>query len=120
MEQYQNMAKRQRKWFIYITLCIIILAILLPQKDFIFGMLIGALISFYNHWLLLRKIHLLGEAVEKSENKRTGLGTISRLAAAALGTLLVIHYDFSIIGFIIGLILTYPIIMIDFILFNRK
>lgn len=120
MENYQNMAKRLRKWFLYSIAVIIILTLVLPQKAFFLGMLIGAIISFYNQWVLQRKIHLLGEAVEKSVNKRTGLGTISRLAMAALGTLLVIHYDFSIVGFIIGLILTYPIIMIDFIVYNKN
>ncbi len=76
-------------------------------------------ISFYNLWLLQRKTDLLGEAAEK-DGSRKGIGTISRLAAAALGALIAIRYDFSIIGYIIGLMAVYPVIMIDFILFNRN
>src|SRR5699024_6094420 len=34
--------------------------------------------------------------------------------------LLAIRFDVSIVGFIIGLMIAYPIIIIDFILFNRK
>lgn len=118
MENYQKMVARQRKWMLSILAIIGMIAIVVPSKTFMLGLLIGAIISYYNLWLLQRRTFLLGEAAAKS-GKRTGLGTVSRLAAAALGALLTVHYDLSIIGFVIGLVIAYPIIMIEFILFHR-
>lgn len=119
MSNYRTMAKRQRKWMLFLLALLIILSILMPYEHFFQGMLLGVAISFYNLWLLQRKADLLGEAAQKDGSKK-GIGTISRLAAAALGALIAIRYDFSIIGYIIGLMAVYPVIMIDFILFNRN
>lgn len=119
MSNYRTMAIRQRKWMlILLALCIVGVGVM-PYKHFFLGLLLGTGISFYNLWLLQRKTNLLGESAER-EGKRKGIGTISRLAAAALGVLIAIRYDLSIIGFIIGLMTAYPVIMIDFIWFNRK
>lgn len=119
MSNYRTMAKRQRKWMLYLLALLIILSILMPYEHFFQGMILGVAISFYNLWLLQRKTDLLGEAAQKDGSKK-GIGTISRLAAAALGALIAMRYDFSIIGYIIGLMAVYPVIMIDFILFNRN
>lgn len=119
MSNYRTMAKRQRKWMLFLLALLIILSILMPYEHFFQGMLLGVAISFYNLWLLQRKADLLGEAAQKDGSKK-GIGTISRLAAAAFGALIAIRYDFSIIGYIIGLMAVYPVIMIDFILFNRN
>lgn len=119
MANYKNMAKRQRKGFLYVLGIIAVSTAILPYKHFFLALLLGAMVSLYNLWLLQRKTDILGESVAKG-GKRTGLGTISRLAAAALGTLLVIRYELSIAGFVIGLTIAYFIIMIDFLLFNRN
>lgn len=119
MANYQVMASRQRKWLLIVLAVVAIVTILIPDKYFFLGLLIGTVVSFYNLWLLQRRTNLLGESAARS-GKRTGLGTISRLSMVALGTLLVFHFDVSIVGFIIGLVLVYPIIMIDFLLFNRE
>jgi|SRR5699024_1503601 len=119
MSDYREMAKRQRKWMYVIIVMIAIGSFVLPYEYFFYGLLLGAAISFYNLWLLQRRTELLGDSAEKY-GKRKGVGTASRLAAAALGVLLAIRFDVSIVGFIIGLMIAYPIIIIDFILFNRK
>ncbi len=119
MSNYRTMAKRQRKWMLILLVLFAIGAGILPNKHFFLGLLLGTCISFYNLWLLQRKTDLLGEAAER-EGSRKGIGTISRFAAAALGVLIAIRYDLSIIGFIIGLMTAYPVMMIDFIWFNRK
>src|SRR5699024_1274644 len=119
MTNYQKMAVRQRKLFITIIAIIGIITIFIPEKDFFIGLLIGTIVSFYNLWLLQRRTNILGESAARS-GKRTGLGTISRLAMVALGTLITFHYDASIPGFIIGLMLVYPVIVVDFLLFNKE
>lgn len=79
MSNYRTMAKRQRKWMLFLLALLIILSILMPYEHFFQGMLLGVAISFYNLWLLQRKADLLGEAAQKDGSKK-GIGTISRLA----------------------------------------
>ena len=119
MRDYQKMAKRQRIWMLFLLVFLIVLAMVMPQIDFFTGMTLGAVVSLYNLWILQRKIHLQGEAAER-EGKRKGIGMISRFAAAALGALLAIRLEWNMVGYIIGLMTAYPVIMIDFLWFNRK
>ena len=119
MSNYQTMAKRQRKWMLYIIAFCAVLAGIMPNKQFFYGLVLGVIISFYNLWLLQRRTNLLGESAER-DGSRKGIGTISRLAAAALGVLLAIRYDLSVVSFVIGLMTAYPVMMIDFIWFNKK
>src|SRR5699024_7377589 len=119
MSNYQNMAVRQRKWFLYVIAIVSIITVVIPDKRFFLGLLLGTIVGFYNLWLLQRRTRLLGESAAR-RGKRTGIGTSSRLAMAAVGTLIAIRYDLSIPGFVIGLMLVYPIIMVDFLLFNKE
>ncbi len=119
MSEYRIMASRQRKWMYIFIGFTVVLAVFLPEKQFILGLLVGLIIGFYNLWLLQRKANMQGEEAART-GKRKGVGTISRLASAALGTLLVLQYDWSIVSFIIGLMAVYPVIMLDYIWFNRK
>lgn len=119
MSNYRTMAARQRKWMLILLLLSGMLAGLLPNKQFFVGLLLGVVISFYNLWLLQRKTNLLGEEAERF-GKRKGMGTASRFAAAALGVLLAVRYDLSVVGFIIGLMTSYPVMIIDLIVYDRK
>jgi len=119
MSNYKLMAIRQRKWMLLILLASAAGTLLTPYSKFFLGLLLGIIISFYNLWLLQRKTNLLGEAAER-EGKRIGIGTISRLASAALGVLIAIKYDLDIIGFIIGLMTSYVVIIVDFIFIADK
>ncbi|MCU9613303.1 ATP synthase subunit I [Caldibacillus lycopersici] len=80
------------------------------------GLILGTTISFFNLWLLYRKSIKLSEAVA---NGRTvySLGSISRLASAALVVLIAIRYPeyFNILSSIIGIMTTYFVIIIDLI-----
>jgi len=118
MSNYKLMAIRQRKWMLLILIASAA-GTLTPYSKFFLGLLLGIIISFYNLWLLQRKTNLLGEAAER-EGKRIGIGTISRLASAALGVLIAIKYDLDIIGFIIGLMTSYVVIIVDFIFIADK
>ena len=119
MSNYKTMAKRQRTWMLIIVVIIALLALILPNEPFFYGLLLGSVVSFYNLWLLQRRTNLLGELAEQ-EGKRRGIGTISRLSAAALGVLLAIRFDLSVVGFVIGLMIAYPVMMIDFVMSSRK
>jgi|SRR5690625_2262751 len=119
MSNYRTMANRQRKWMLILLALLTIGTVVFPNKLFFLGLLLGVAVSFYNLWLLQRKTNLLGESAAK-DGSRKGIGTITRLAVAALGVAIAIRYDLSVIGYIIGLMTVYPVIIIDFLWFNKK
>ena len=119
MSEYQNMSKRLFLWLLVILGIFIVLALIMPKRYVFSGVALGLAISLYNFWLLQRKARIQGERAAK-EGKRTGTGMISRFAAAALGALIAMRLEWSLIGYIIGLMTVYPVIMIDFIWHNRK
>lgn len=119
MLNYQSMTNRQRKWMLYLLALLVLGAGFSSYQAIFFSLILGSLISFYNLWLMQKKINDFGEAIVKKQKAR-GLGMISRLAAVALGVLIVIRFEeyFHLISFIIGLMASYLVILIDFIVFQ--
>lgn len=113
------MAIRQKRWMYGIIALVLVGVILASDKTFFFGLLLGTGISYFNLWLLQKKTSILA-ASDVSEGFKSGYGTISRLAASVLGIILAIRYDLSIGGYLIGLMTAYPVMMLDFVIFNRK
>ncbi len=115
------MVARQRKWMLYLLAIFVIGAGFTPYVQIFLGLLLGTSISFYNLYLLQKKVDLFGEAVTSNQKVKT-LGTLSRMTAAILAILIAIRFDayFHIIAVIIGLMTSYPVIMIDFALSNFK
>ncbi|MGM8211411.1 ATP synthase subunit I [Virgibacillus sp. W0430] len=120
MLNYETMAVRQRKWMLYLLALLVLGAGFTPYTTIFLGLALGSVISFYNLWLMQKKINDFSEAVEKKQ-KAKGLGTLSRLAAVALGVIIVLRLEenIDIIAFIVGLMTAYVVVMVDFILFNR-
>ncbi|AUJ24049.1 MULTISPECIES: ATP synthase subunit I [Virgibacillus] len=121
MSEYKIMVARQRKWMLYLLAIFVIGAGFTPYVQIFLGLLLGTSISFYNLYLLQKKVDLFGEAVTSNQKVKT-LGTLSRMTAAILAILIAIRFDayFHIIAVIIGLMTSYPVIMIDFALSNFK
>lgn len=121
MSEYKIMVARQRKWMLYLLAIFVIGAGFTPYVQIFLGLLLGTSISFYNLYLLQKKVDLFGEAVTTNQKVKT-LGTLSRMTAAILAILIAIRFDayFHIIAVIIGLMTSYPVIMIDFALSNFK
>lgn len=115
------MVARQRKWMLYLLAIFVIGAGFTPYVRIFLGLLLGTSISFYNLYLLQKKVDLFGEAVTSNQKVKT-LGTLSRMTAAILAILIAIRFDayFHMIAVIIGLMTSYPVIMIDFALSNFK
>src|SRR5699024_4804734 len=87
---------------------------IIPYERVFLGLILGTTISFYNLWLLQRKINDFAENAVKGVKSR-GLGTASRFAAAILGVILALRYEeyFNLIALIIGLMTYYLVILID-------
>lgn len=114
------MVARQRKWMLYLLAVLIIGVVITPYTRIFLGLLLGSIISFYNIWVLQRRIDVIADSVIKN-NPKTGLGTLTRLAAAGLGVIIAIRFDdyFNVIAYIVGLMASYLIIMLDFLLFKN-
>jgi len=121
MGQYEMMMARQRKWMFYLLAVLVMGAGFTPYVRIFSGLLLGSVISFYNLYLLQKKINDFAEAVAKKASAK-GLGTISRFAAAAVAIIIALRFEeyFSIIAVIIGLMTSYLVIMIDFFVFRNK
>lgn len=113
---YERMISRQQRGMLYLLVILVIGAGFAPYPAIFFGLLLGTAISMYNHYLLQRKVADYAEKVEKQE-KPKGLGMVSRIAAVVLGVLIVLRNQdyFHPIAFIVGLMASYLIILVDII-----
>lgn len=121
MFEYERMAARQRKWMYYLLAILLLGAGFTPYLTTFLGLLLGSTVSFYNLWLLQKKIADFTTAVAKKHPVK-GLGTVSRFAAAALVIIIALRYVeyFDVIAVLIGLMTSYLVIMLDFVVFKIK
>lgn len=121
MLDYNVMIARQRKWMLYLLAILVIGAIFLPYPRIFLGLLLGVIVSFYNLWLLQKKIVDFTEAVANKSSTR-GIGMASRFAAAVLAIIVALRFEeyFHIIAVLIGLMTSYIVIMIDSIVFKSE
>lgn len=121
MKQYENMIARQRMWMLYLLAILVLGAGLTPYLRIFLGLLLGTGISFYNLWILQKKIYDFGEAVVKKQSTKN-LGTVSRFAAVALAVVIALRFEeyFHSVAVIIGLMTSYIVIMIDFMVYRSK
>lgn len=120
MEDYQQMMTRQRKWMFYLLALLVLGWGVTPWQPVFLGLLLGSLLSFYNLWLMQRKIRRLGEATADSRPVR-GIGTFTRLASGALAVVIALQFEeyFHLISVVLGLMAAYIVILIDY-LFNKS
>lgn len=117
MPELQQMFNRHRKYILYLLSLLVLGWGFTPYKSIFLGLILGTVISFFNHWLLIRKTTRFGEAVAGGKKARS-LGTLSRMAAAVVGVIIAMRYPeyFHIASYLIGLMASILVIMIDFIL----
>ncbi|GAB4074803.1 hypothetical protein GCM10028778_23060 [Barrientosiimonas marina] len=115
MSQYNQMVMRQRKGMLYLLAILVIGSGFSPFPAIFLGLLLGSLVSFFNLWLLQRKIQRFVENAAEGESV-FGLGTLSRLAAAGLAVLIAMRFDFHILAVVAGLGSSYAVIVISFLL----
>jgi ATP synthase protein I len=92
-----------------------------PYPRIFLGLLLGSAVSFYNLWLLQRKTKKFGQAAAE-QGSILGIGTFSRLAAAALAVIIALRFEehFHIFGVVAGLGTSYVIIMLDYLIFTMR
>ncbi|GAD12916.1 ATP synthase protein I [Geobacillus kaustophilus GBlys] len=92
-----------------------------PYKTVFLSLILGTSISLLMVWNLTWKIEKFGQAVAARKKVRT-LGTLSRLALAALAAVIVLTYPqyFHIAPTVLGLMTSYIVIIIDFFFHKWK
>ncbi|MCP8617439.1 ATP synthase subunit I [Salirhabdus salicampi] len=120
MPHYERMVNRQRKFMLYLLTAFILGWGFTNYQDIFLGLFLGTTVSFYNLWLLQKKIHVVGGAAAKNETAHA-LGTFSRFGSAALAIIIALRFPdyFHIVSVVIGLMTVYFVIIIDFI-FHHK
>ncbi|REJ08901.1 ATP synthase subunit I [Halobacillus trueperi] len=120
MQGYQQMMTRQRKWMFYLLALFVLGWGITPWQPIFLGLLLGSALSFYNLWLMQRKIRKLGEASADNRSVR-GIGTFTRLASGALAVVIALQFEeyFHLIAVVLGLMAAYFVILIDY-LFNKS
>ncbi|MFD1172489.1 ATP synthase subunit I [Oceanobacillus picturae] len=115
MFDYESMVARQRKWMLYLLAIMVLGAGFLPHPRIFNGLILGAVVSFYNLWLLQHKTTYLANAVASNSKIRGGLGTFSRLAAVMLAVLIAIRFEehFHIIALVVGIVSSYAVLGLD-------
>ncbi len=96
-----------------------------PYQHIFLGLILGTVISTYNLWSMHRKVNRLGQTIIENAKKQPhekkkkvkSLGSLNRLAAAALAVVIATRYPetFHLLSVIIGLMTYHFVIMIDFL-----
>lgn len=114
MPDTKIMFMRHIRYFLFIAALYVLGWGFTPYQDWFLGLLLGTVISFYNHWLLYRKVNKLGKVAAEG-GRMMSLGTVSRMAAAVLGVVLAVRLPeyLNLYGVIIGIVTSYIVIIID-------
>lgn len=119
MPDVQVLFTRYRSYFFYLLALFVLGWGFTSYKTVFAGLILGTCASFFNLWLLYRKTWQLTSAIKEGKTVYS-LGSLSRLASAALVIMIAIRFPeyFHIVSSIIGLAAAYIIILLDF-LFNQ-
>lgn len=115
MLELQQLYDRIRK-YLYYLLALFVLGWGFTYYETVFlGLILGTSLSFFNLRLLVKRTNRFGEVVVKGKKMRS-FGMLTRMAIAVLGVAVVLWYptQFHLIGFVVGLMIPYAVILFDF------
>ncbi|MDQ0214138.1 ATP synthase protein I [Oikeobacillus pervagus] len=117
MQELHQMLNRHRKYIFSLLALYCIGWGVTEYKTIFLGLILGTSISLLNHWLMIKRISRFGDAVVAGQRVRT-LGTFSRMAWAVFAVIIALELPdhFHFISVILGLMTSYIVIMIDFII----
>lgn len=121
MMDYDSMVASQRKWMLYLLAILAIGSGFTPYPRVFLGLLLGSVASFFNLWLLQRKVKAFGKAVVGS-GTAVSLGTFSRMIAAILAIVIALRFEeiFHLYSVVIGLASSYLVMMVGFFIRAAK
>ncbi|MBS4195851.1 ATP synthase subunit I [Lederbergia citri] len=117
MPELQQLFSRHCKYIIYIIAIYVLGWGFTSYKSIFLGLILGTVVSLFNHWNLVRKTTAFGEAASSGKKFRS-FGTLVRMCSAILAVMIAGTYPnvFNLISVIIGIMTAHAVIMIDFVL----
>lgn len=115
MLELQQLYNRIRK-YLYYLLALFVLGWGFTYYQTVFlGLILGTSLSFFNLRMLMKRTNRFGEAVAEGRKMRS-FGMLTRMAIAVIGIAVVLWYPeyFHLVGFIVGLMIPYILIIFDF------
>ncbi len=114
MNQYQQMLTRHSKYILFILSSFIMGWGFTNYQPMFLGLILGTVVSFFNLWVMHKKINKFGHAIVKGK-KVGSLGMLLRFGTASLSVFIIIKFPdlFNLVGLVIGLMTPYLVIMID-------
>ncbi len=121
MPEYRSMFKRVRSYIFYLLAIFVLGWGFTSYQDVFLGLILGTSLSLFNLWLLVKRMDRFSQQFDNGKVVKS-LGFFSRVATAVLGVLIAMEYPgyFHLISVIIGLMIAYVVIMIDFLIANRN
>lgn len=116
MPEFVTMYNRARKWMFYL-LAIYVLGWGFTSYQTVFlGLILGTLFSIINLWMLFSRMKKFDKLITKGKKVRS-LGSLSRLAVAALAIVIALRWTryFQPGSVVLGLMTNYIVIMIDYL-----
>jgi ATP synthase protein I len=117
MPELQQLFNRHRTFMLYLLSLLVLGWGFTPYHSIFLGLILGTSISLLNHWLMMRKTKRFSDAVVNERPVRS-LGTITRMGTAVIASLIALRYPdtFHFLSVILGLMTSYVVIMIDFVI----
>lgn len=115
MLDFDRTVRSQRKWMLYLLAVLFLGAGFTPYPRMFLGLILGTSASFYNLWLLQRKVKILGQAATDNKIKAGSLGTLSRIASSILVVFIAMRYEetFNVYAVVVGLATSYVVMVLD-------
>ncbi|MBS4200698.1 ATP synthase subunit I [Bacillus sp. FJAT-49732] len=117
MPELQQLFNRHCKYIIYLIAIYVLGWGFTSYKTIFMGLILGTSVSLFNHWNLVRKTTLFGEAASSGKKMRS-FGTMIRMCSAILAVFIAGKYPnlFDLISVLIGIMTAHAVIIIDFFL----
>lgn len=119
MSDFRRTATRQKLWMAGIIGLVIIITIIVNNQYYMFGLLLGAIISYVNLLVIYWRTTPMAEATG-DDFKVRGFGSFIRMILSVVGAYIALKLDLSIVTYIIGLFFMHPVMLLDYLLFNRE
>lgn len=107
--------QRYTKYTLYLLSIFVIGWGFTPYPSIFLGLILGTSLSLFNLWLIRKRMERFDRAIDEGKKVRS-LGTFSRMASAGAAVLIALEYPefIHLISTVIGLMMVYFIIMIDY------
>lgn len=117
MNDYTIITKRYTIWTTVLIIIFVLIALLLTESAFFLGLALGSVFSLLNLWTTYTQVERIGKSFDEGKKSMVGIpfGTLTRILSAIIAVLIATAYPavFSLTGVIIGLMITYIMIMIE-------